>query len=173
MNEDCARNAHRLMGIPWQRTQDCIKKAFSLDGKDVNIEDGGDAVQLRDKNIVNTMIDAEMLYYDRHGPQLYPAVVINNQTFRGQLEVEAVFNAVCAGFYTVPPYCKKFLETNDVNKVDLMVMELQGQQSRFLKILRLALLVTCCLAPLFYCYRRSAKREMQTQMKEQVESAVN
>jgi hypothetical protein len=46
----------------------------------------------------NTLIDHELSYFDSFGPKIFPAVVINNQTFRGQLEIEAVFNAICAGY---------------------------------------------------------------------------
>jgi hypothetical protein len=67
------------------------------------------------------LIDKEIKYFEKYGPQLFPAIVINNQTFRGQLEIEAVFNAICAGFYTQPHFCKKFLETNQVNSNALIL----------------------------------------------------
>ena len=46
-----------------------------------------------------------MKYFKKYGPPLFPGIVINNQTYRGQLEVEEVFNAICAGFHNPPIYC--------------------------------------------------------------------
>ena len=40
-----------------------------------------------------------------YGTYIYPSVVINNKTYRGQLDAEAVSNAICAGFSTPPPVC--------------------------------------------------------------------
>ena len=42
------------------------------------------------------------------GTYLYPSIVINNRTYRGQLDKEAVANALCAGFETAPKECKGF-----------------------------------------------------------------
>lgn len=92
------------MGIPWMHTQKCMNNAFYVpsggmfDYDTVSLDNGGNKAQLKDPKLTNNMIDSEMEYYDKFGPQLFPSVVINNQTFRGQLEVEAVFNAICAGF---------------------------------------------------------------------------
>jgi len=44
-------------------------------------------------------------------------VLVNNQTFRGQLEVEAVFNGVCAGFHDPPRICNRVLDENDFHNV--------------------------------------------------------
>jgi len=172
VNEDCARNAHRLMGTPWKHTQECMNNAFYIpngrpfDYDQVSLENEGNAAQLRDPRITNNMIDHEMEYYEKYGPQLYPALVINNQTFRGQLEVEAVFNAICAGFYTEPDYCKKYLETNDINNIDLILMHNTHRKHGFLKVFVVCFSIMSVIGCMLFCYRRSAKRNMQKQMKE-------
>lgn len=114
-----------------------------------------------------------MRYYDQYGPNLFPSVVINNQTYRGQLEVEEVFNAVCSGFYTVPRVCKKYLETNDINNSDLTLMAASTLRVGTGRAFKLVVLIMGGFCIFLYCYRRSAKRQMKKEMKTQVESAVN
>ena len=87
--------------------------------------------------------------------------------------MEAVYNAICAGFYTVPDYCKKYLNTNDINNPDLILMKSGNKRHSYLKTFFLCQIVMIIICAMMYCYRRSAKRNMQVQMKEQVESAVN
>ena len=65
-------------------------------------------------DITNSLLDSEMSYYNDYGTVLFPSIVINNQTFRGQLEKEAVMNGICAGFAQPPKMCKKLLES-DIN----------------------------------------------------------
>ena len=43
---------------------------------------------------------------DRLGIVLHPSITINNITFRGELEGEYIFKAICAGFYVSPEICK-------------------------------------------------------------------
>jgi hypothetical protein len=44
-----------------------------------------------------------------YGTYFYPAVVINNRTYRGQIESLALYNAICAGFSTPPSMCQATL----------------------------------------------------------------
>lgn len=53
----------------------------------------------------NSMIDDEIYYWKLYGSGLYPSVVINNRTYRGQMEKLSVYNALCAGFADLPAIC--------------------------------------------------------------------
>jgi hypothetical protein len=53
----------------------------------------------------NTIIDAEIEYWRKYSSGIYPALSINNRSYRGQLESLAVFNALCAGFKDLPSVC--------------------------------------------------------------------
>ena len=52
----------------------------------------------------------------------FPAIVINNQTFRGQLEIEAVMNGICAGFLNIPSMCHRLIESNDFHDTKLVFL---------------------------------------------------
>ena len=101
---------------------------------------------------------------------MFPAVVINNVTYRGQLEIEQVYNAICAGFYHEPDYCKRYLDTNDINDVSLILMERPHKPEFVAKVITFIMFVFV-IAMCFY--RRYAKRDMKRQIDQQIESAVN
>ena len=128
---------------------------------------------MNNENLNISLIDEERKYDDKFGPNLFPAVVVNNQTFRGQLEVEALFNGICSGFRNTPNYCKKYLATNDINRGDLLVMEDMDGNHSYMRVFRLVMFMMVIFAIVLFCYRRSAKRAMKVEMKQQVESAVN
>jgi hypothetical protein len=72
-----------------------------------------------------------------------------------------VFNAICAGFYSTPKYCMKYLDTNDVNKDDLVLMTSGKGFHTYIKVGKIVagMMVLFCL--MLLCYRRSAKRAMK------------
>ena len=112
----------------------------------------------------NTLIDAAKKYQEKYQPTTFPGIVINNQTFRGQLEVEAVLNAICAGFEDPPRMCSKFLSTNDVNRADLIFM--REKKHGFGKVILLCFVIVLSVAIILCCYRRHAKRQMRKEMNE-------
>ncbi len=73
ITEECSFNAHKVLDIPWTWTTGCVDGSFSLANKDK-------------PNVVNTLIDEELVYWKTYGSGLYPSIVINNRTYRGQLE---------------------------------------------------------------------------------------
>lgn len=159
VTRDCSEMAHKDLGMDWTRTQACVASSFtSATGKRIDMESSN---SMQDEGVINTVIEAEMKYFDLYGPKLFPAVVINNQTYRGQLEVEAVFNAICAGFYTMPGFCQKYLTTNNINRIDLLLMT--GRHSKG-KVFVICLIVSIisCIAVCFY--RRHAKRQMKAEL---------
>ena len=132
---------------------------------DVYTSEDSDAVQ-------NSLIEKEMKYLDMYGPAIFPSIVINNQTFRGQFEIESVFNAICAGFKDTPRYCRKYLMSNNFNDPDLILMNHRNHHSYF-KVFSICLFIVLTVFLMLCCYRRYAKREMKEQVNQQIESAVH
>lgn len=160
VNEDCSRLAHKDNGMDYKQTENCVRKSFKE-------SDWGSS----QKNITNVLMDKEIAYKDKYGPSTYPGLVINNQTFRGQLEVEAVLNSICAGFYDVPKMCSKYLSTNDINNADLLFMR-EGRHS-YGRVVAICMSVMVIVLIILCCYRRYAKRQMKSLMNQQIETAVN
>jgi len=48
------------------------------------------------------MIETELQHWEEFGTNLYPSLIINKKTYRGQIEPVSVFNAICASFEKAP-----------------------------------------------------------------------
>ena len=96
LDEDCSINAHRaIQGLDWDKTIKCVKDSFSSEKEsDWLLE-----------STSNRLIEANVDYWNKYGSSINPSIVINNSTYRGQLESQAVMNAVCAGFKEPPEFC--------------------------------------------------------------------
>ena len=88
INEDCSKYGHKEVDVDWERTMECVQDSFSTPNK----------AEWVDKSTKNSFIDTDVEYWAKYGSNLFPSIVINNSTYRGQLETNAVFNAICAGF---------------------------------------------------------------------------
>ncbi len=73
------------LGLDFEKTRQCWYDSF-------------DTMSWGNPITNNTLIDSEIEYWKTYGTGIYPAVVVNNRTYRGQIESLAVFNALCAGF---------------------------------------------------------------------------
>jgi hypothetical protein len=56
----------------------------------------------RDYDDENYVLESERKYWNEYGAHFYPSIVINNRTYRGAFDTEAVFGALCAGFKSPP-----------------------------------------------------------------------
>jgi len=115
----------------------------------------------------NSIIDDEINYWKKFGSGFYPAVVINNRTYRGQLESLAVFNGICAGFANPPAVCQGTLNSYTPDFVDTE----GGIKGGVIVAIVFVLIFLNML--IVYCYRRYSRREMQQEMNIQIESAVS
>lgn len=155
INEDCSRRAHERLGLDFSETQRCVKSSFSGDRWGSNTTS-------------NYIIDEEIEYWKTYGSGIYPSIVINNRTYRGQLESLAVFNAICAGFANPPAMCKATLGSYTP---DFLVDTEEGIKAGV--IVAIVVILVLVNVIIVYCYRRYAKREMQSEMQMQIESAVS
>jgi hypothetical protein len=111
------------------------------------------------------LIDNDFKYWAKYGTSLFPSIVINNQTYRGQIETQAVMNAICAGFQKPPKMCKRLLHAKDLEhnfKLGVIQFEEGYRPSHILGIFAICLTLLFCALCL---YRRHAKRQMKQIMK--------
>lgn len=150
INEDCSKNAHNSIGLDYAETEACMKKSFA----------SGD---LNDHLNENYALGAEVTYKRKYGAHFFPAIVINNRTYRGSFDSENVFESICAGFKNPPKVCVKSRSFTEI-----IMTGVTG--TRMLWIVFGLILFNVVL---IYCYRRFTKREMNEEMKMQVNSAVS
>lgn len=150
INEDCSKTAHEQLQLDYQETMNCVSDTFAR----------GDSSDWRQDNHA---LEEERKYWNDYGAHFYPSIVINNRTYRGSFEPEAVFNSLCAGFKSPPKICSTF----DTKHESII----KGIQPTTIVYIVLGLIVLNVL--LIYCYRRISQREMKEDMRMHVNSAVS
>jgi hypothetical protein len=127
-----------------------------------------------EKATKNKIIEDEIDYWNKHGGNVIPSIVINNCTYRGQMETQAVMNAICAGFQDTPNICKPILEDPDLqDDYETGVFDISDHGYSFGHVLIICVVAILILVMVLYCYRRHAKRQMKDTMNKQIETAVN
>ena len=155
LNEDCSKEAHDVInGLNWEKTQDCVRSTFTSPNKD----------DWTKQSVSNTAIDQDIEYWNRYGSSINPSIVINNSTYRGQLESQAVMNAICAGFKDPPKMCQKILDDDDLED-DLEVGIIYYDDGfHHWHLLVLMFVTTCCVVIGLCFWRRHTRREMRQTM---------
>jgi len=94
------------------------------------------------------------------GSGYYPSVVINNRTFRGDLNSDSVFMAICAGFAKQPSVCgTNLLDPNPV----IMISSDEGISGNVL--IAVVVLLVFVNVILIILYRRCTNKDIQDDMK--------
>ena len=106
------------------------------------------------------MLDAEIAFWKEYGTNIYPSIVINSKTYRGQIEPLSVFNAICAGFTYTPDVCLKTLHKERV--VTRFNVEDGSVSTGMIVGIVVALILINVM--IVYCCRRKAKRDMNNEM---------
>jgi len=104
------------------------------------------------------MVDEDIEYWMQFGSGLFPSIVINNSTYRGQLETQQVMNAICAGFKDVPKMCKRLLSDKGIEG-DIgegVIYFEDGYNKEQVVLVAIAYILGVVL--FLCCYRRNAKR---------------
>ena len=120
--------------------------------------------------MTNSLMDPEVKVYEQFKKSEFPLVVINGQTFRGQLEIEAVMNGICAGFMDPPAMCHRLLDSNDFH--DAKIIFLEDDEVAIGKVLGVIGVIVLCVAIVVCFYRRHRMRAMKSEITQQIESQV-
>lgn len=148
INEDCSKQAHTELELDFKVTQACVNKSFS-NNKDRS-------------NSKNSLFDEEIEYEKNYGPHFFPAAVINNVTYRGILEPENFFSAICEGFKDKPKECKSSTSSTTI---------IEGINTFTLLMIIFALVIINI--GIIICYKRYAKKEMDDKIDMHINSAVS
>lgn len=111
----------------------------------------------------NTLIEAEMKDWLVFGTGIYPAVVINNQVYRGQIDPVSVFNDICAAFEDPPFACYQTLKIQ-LPGLPSAMKEMGEDFVTALEIVTMLIGIMLLNVLVLYCCRRRWRREMRTDM---------
>lgn len=161
INEDCSKRAHEHLGLNWDKTDLCVKDSFSTKSN------------WEANNVHNSIIDDEIAAWLALGTNVYPSIVINRKTYRGQIDPLSVFNALCAGFQDPPAQCLKTLHREPENSLKEAMAITITDGVTLGEVLALVFGLVMLNVLVVYCCRRKARREMQSEMNMQIESQVS
>lgn len=143
--KNCAESQISKIGIDLPQVQDCLKNSFQVPGKNTT----NNYLLLNDK-----------LLAEAYGLSIHPAVTINGQLYRGDLDGEDIFRAICASFtpsYRPVQCMAEFNATKELqqhNSRQDFVRPAHGRLHLFLSLLAVVLANALCV----YGYRKYAAR---------------
>mmetsp|Transcript_4907 Transcript_4907/g.4800 ORF Transcript_4907/g.4800 Transcript_4907/m.4800 type:complete len:157 (-) Transcript_4907:22-492(-) len=142
----------KLAKIDPEDVDECVEKSF----------------EKNDRTLDNEVLKNEKEKFARAGFFFYPTVVINNQTYKGDLKPEYIMTTLCEGFKDEPKVCKDFRLGNktDNNKS-------QGAGIKVSTLILIVIFSAVVLGVILFFYRRWIRSELNYEMKLQVNSAVN
>uniref|UniRef100_A0A7S3MUI4 Vacuolar sorting receptor thioredoxin-like domain-containing protein n=1 Tax=Strombidium inclinatum TaxID=197538 RepID=A0A7S3MUI4_9SPIT len=159
IDSKCSKEGVKSIKFSMTELNTCVDKSFGWkEGQsrpDFSTED-------------NTVLADDLQQWRNYGTHLYPSVVINDETFRGQLNPYNVFEDICESFSVTPKPCKKWIEREGLMVGYREDSGISGQVVAF--IIGIMIVVNGLLIVL---YRRCLKQEMEDDMKVQVNSAVS
>ena len=145
INADCLNQAYSKTSINKHDIQKCINDSFSQN------------------QTYNHFLEEDLEIWKNSSIAYFPAIVINNMTFRGTIEPLNILSALCAGFNETPSVCN----------VNGNVLEGYGERLLDKTTIFLLLILIVLLNVIgFYCYRRYTKREMKEEMQLQITSLM-
>ena len=146
-NLDCSKKALKKINFNADKILKCVDNSF----------EGGD----KDNSTDNSILRQESLYR-KNGPFVFPALVINNQTYRGSIVPEYVFEAICKGFQHLPEECGGFQDGRfDTDGIGIFT------------IIIIVISVLLCNIGLLVCYRNYHRKEMQQEIRMTANTAVS
>lgn len=145
--------------ISTERVNRCMED--SVDGDDIDVDD-------------NSILRDQFALWKKTSLGLHPLIIINEQVYRGDIEAEEVQVALCAGIETPPDFCLSD-EPADKDKSDDDSDSADSARisNTWLIVLCITLVVIVTLVLVVVCWRFWMKKDLESDMKGQIDMAVN
>ncbi len=156
--EDCTNNLMKSLNIDTNKIKKCFNESFiTSENSEVNVNIDDNKILRNERNL-----------FLQNGIQFWPSVSINNDSFKGNIEGEQIFEAVCSKFNQIPEYCYDVMGVTVNEKMEGISV------SKIVILVIITLLIF--LLFLVFCYRTYLKRmfhhEMGTKVSEMVSQYI-
>jgi hypothetical protein len=148
ISESCSFAAMDKTDVDIKKVKTCVAASFQGDNHAIND---------------NTLLREQRQAWSEINLGFYPAVTINNQTYRGDLEAEAVFIAICSGFDSQPEVCRPSSHTDSA----------EGNQLSAWTVALLVLLSFGGAVVVMLVYILWMRRKYKAEMRRQLSGAVH
>jgi PA domain len=149
---ECSKNVFETIGFSYNKIEKCVKDSFE-----------GDNEALAD----NKYLRKEASDWNEIRIAFYPSIIINDQLYRGDLEVDAVLDGLCAGysFGTEPQICKDLHPPN----------QQENERNKTSSVLIILFCIVCIVLVIgiLIVYKMIVKKDLSSDMKVQVNNAVS
>lgn len=98
VTEDCSKLGHQSIGRDYEATMKCVSESF----------EAGSSTGPNFQKDDNKILKEEAVQWKAYGSAYWPAIVINERTYRGDMIPDNVLIALCSSFSDEPAYCSKF-----------------------------------------------------------------
>eukprot|EP00347_Sterkiella_histriomuscorum_P000300 403376411 len=164
--EKCSLDAMYQVGIVWaSEIAECVNSSTLV-------------TDFMNKQIsVNTFLQADRKRRDELGLVINPGFVINNMTYRGDIEATDIFRAVCAGFSTKPEICRSQnfakIDGTEFGNGDQQVNVHSEDHIKINHVYAMVFVVLMINVGLLCLYRIYHKQKVKTHLNMHVNSAVS
>lgn len=129
------------LGLHYKEVDKCVAETF--EGEDHSQAD-------------NSVLREMAQEWQKLGTHLSPSMVINNKSFRGRMNPDNVFEAICASYKKEPKECRKWQE---MEGIPIPIGQSTGISQRTLFILVLVLITVNGL--IILAYRSYLNKELE------------
>jgi hypothetical protein len=148
-SRDCSESIMSPLGILPDDIQACIQNSII-----------GDNIKIND----NSLLQGEQMLSYQFPLIFTPSIFLNTQLYRGDIEAEEVALAVCNSYQNPPDACKEPKHQADIRP--------KGSGIKFSTVVVLIAVIIVLVTGILILYRIWLKREMQTELQQQVNLAV-
>ena len=156
VEKDCSKDMMKKINIDHNAIKKCVDDSFMNKNYNYLTDD-------------NSILKQEREIIERNGVLFWPSISINNMPFRGNLESNGIFEAICTSFDKdhTPEVCYDILgiPRNNVNEF--------SSKNIFLIIAIVIIILLIFFIILIPIYRRIVKKEMSKEMNGQVNQMVS
>lgn len=143
IDEKCHKLALEKINYKFEFVKKCLDKSF-VDGYETD----------------NSILRQMRSNWSKLGTHLNPSIVINDVIFRGQMNPDNVFEAICSGFKEMPTGCTKWMLKEGMIEDPRL---LEGvSTSELLIIIGVLVFINCIL---ILVYRATLNKEIKSDMK--------
>ena len=101
ITDSCSKLGHKSINRNFDDTMKCVSDSFMTSGA---------GVQPNMQKDDNSILKEEAEKWKALGSAYWPAIVINERTYRGDMVPDNVMTSICSAFSSEPGYCRQFRE---------------------------------------------------------------
>ncbi|CAD8106358.1 unnamed protein product [Paramecium primaurelia] len=98
----CSQQIMEIQGIPKKEIQNCFDESF--------VDQNTSLPTKNYTNAINILLENQMHIYQVAGMNVFPSVLVNAMSYKGQFSGKGIFGEICNSFLTPPPECSSEIE---------------------------------------------------------------